>query len=188
MDQYGSSPLERELSSGEKMLWSGQPQRGIRLRKQDAFMIPFSLVWGGFAIFWEATVIRSNGPAVMKIWGIPFVIAGLYLIFGRFFADAKIREKTFYGVTNERVLIVSGLFSRNLRSLNLKALPEICFNERADGTGTIVFGSASVYPGAQFTGSGWPGTGRFAPPSFDMIAQAREVYEIVRRTQSDAIK
>jgi hypothetical protein len=37
---------------------------------------------------------------------------GLHFIGGRFVADAWQRARTFYGVTNERVLIVPGLFQR----------------------------------------------------------------------------
>src|SRR6185437_8193931 len=97
------------------------------LRPSDAYMIPFSLLWGGFAIFWEIGALRTNGPnaVLMSIWGIPFVLAGLYLIVGRFFVDAGIRAKTFYGLTNHRAIIISGLFSRTINAL---ALREPVFN------------------------------------------------------------
>ena len=72
-----SSTVERELSSGEKLLWSGQPRSGIRLRGSDAFAIPFSILWCGFAIFWESMVVRKGAPVFMMLWGIPFVLAGL---------------------------------------------------------------------------------------------------------------
>ncbi|MBW8864181.1 MAG: hypothetical protein JF609_04510 [Verrucomicrobia bacterium] len=186
MVQNIASILERELSSGEKLLWSGRPLGGIRLRKQDAFMVPFSLMWGGFAIFWEAGVIYSNAPFFFRLWGIPFVLVGLYLILGRFFVDAKLREKTFYGISDERVLIISGFFSRNLRSLNLKTLSEINLSEKEDGTGTIAFGPA--YPMTQFPGGGWPSRRGYTPPSFEMIERVRDVYDIIRRAQSDSVK
>src|SRR6266436_215662 len=115
-----SSAVDRQLSSGEKLLWSGQPRAGIRLRGSDAFAIPFSILWCGFAIFWEPMVVRKGAPVFMMLWGIPFVLAGLYIVFGRFIVDAMSRAKTFYGVTNERVIIISGLFSRQVKSLNLR--------------------------------------------------------------------
>src|SRR3954463_10734812 len=99
------STLAQHLDSGERLLWSGQPRSGIRLRPQDAYLIPFSLVWGGFAIFWEFMAVTQSSKAprpvgtVFPLFGLPFVLVGLYMIFGRFFFDARSRERTFYGVT-----------------------------------------------------------------------------------------
>jgi hypothetical protein len=50
----------------------------------------------------------------------PFVLVGIYLIFGRFLVEAKQGERTFYGVTDERVLVVAGLFGRKVQSLSLR--------------------------------------------------------------------
>lgn len=132
--------LRPELAPGERLLWSGQPAQGIRLRVADALLIPFSLLWGGFAIYWEVSVLSMEAPGFFALWGIPFVLVGLYIIFGRFLTDAAVRKRTYYGLTNRRILIVSGLFSRTVRSLELRTLPEI--NLRDGGaTGTITFGS-----------------------------------------------
>ncbi len=69
MTNSSASEIERELSSGERLLWSGQPRRGLRLRSSDAFVIPFSLLWCGFAIFWEASVV-TKGARSMEWFGI----------------------------------------------------------------------------------------------------------------------
>jgi hypothetical protein len=180
-----ASALERELSSGERLIWSGQPRRGIRLRASDAFLIPFSSLWCGFAIFWEVMALtataKGGGPValVFPLFGVPFVLMGLYLVFGRFIVDARMRECTFYGITSERIIIVSGLFSRRTKSLNLRTLSDISLTERPDGSGTITFGP--THPFGQWLQAGpWPGAGQYSLPSFDMVDRAKEVYNVIR--------
>jgi len=181
MTNSSASEMERELSSGERLLWSGQPQRGLRLRSSDAFMIPFSLLWCGFAIFWESSVITKGAPFFFMLWGIPFVLVGLYIVFGRFFVDARTRGRTFYGVTSERIIIVSGLFSRQTKSLPLRTLSDISLTECSDRSGSITLGPQ--HPMAQRLPSGWPGAGQYAAPAFDMIDRAKEIYDLIRETQ-----
>jgi len=38
------STFANRLDPDERLLWSGQPRRGIRLRAQDAFLNPFSIL------------------------------------------------------------------------------------------------------------------------------------------------
>src|SRR5262245_56900012 len=139
--------IDKELRANERVFWRGKPATGIRLRGSDAYLIPFSLLWGGFAIFWEASVltIPKDQPVgfVFPLFGIPFVLVGLYFIFGRFIFDARSRAKTEYAVTNQRVIIKSGLFSRKIKSLNLNSMPEISFTEKSNGSGTITFGEST---------------------------------------------
>jgi hypothetical protein len=179
INQVISSQLGRE----ERLLWSGQPRQGLILRSNDALLIPFSLLWGGFAFFWEYSVANSNAPILFRLWGIPFVVAGLYLIVGRFFADAKLRSNTFYGLTTERIVIVSGFISRTTKSLQLRTLSDVSLAESTGGRGTITFGPQGPWWSA---GGGWPGGQRQVSPAFDSIAAARDVYERIRLAQKQA--
>jgi hypothetical protein len=174
--------LQRELGPQEKLLWAGQPRQGLLLRSSDVLLIPFSLLWAGFAVFWEASVVRSGAPFFFKLWGVPFVLVGIYIALGRFFVEARQRQPTVYGVTNQRIVIIAGLSGRSIQSLDLNALPGLSLNERGSGQGTISF-AAGQAPYAWLQGAGWPvGRARYAP-CFDSIADARQVYELIRRAQ-----
>src|SRR6185437_8312393 len=124
--------LRAELGPRENLLWSGRPKQGVVLRAADGLLIPFSLLWGGFAVFWEVSVFKTNAPFFFSLWGIPFVLAVAYIIFGRFFVDAYQRGRIIYGLTNEHVIIMSGLLSQNVKSLNLRTLSDISITEKSD--------------------------------------------------------
>ncbi len=177
-----SAPLRAQLGPGEHLLWAGQPQRGIRFRAGDLFMVPFTLLWGGFAIVWEWSVIQSRAPLLFRLWGIPFVLVGLHLIVGRFFWDAYQRRHTHYGVTNEHVLIVTtGLRSR-VRSVNLRTLGELTLSGGADGRGSLAFGTTPWGVPSWLAASGWPGLGS-ALPAFEFIEKPRRVQDVIRQAQ-----
>lgn len=175
-----SVPASFDLARGERLLWSGAPRTGVVLQRSDAFLIPFSLLWAGFAVFWEASVVTTGAPTFFVLWGVPFVLMGAYVTVGRFWYDAWRRARTRYGLTTERVLIASGGVSPTLTSLDLRTLTDVTLTTRADGSGTITFGRVAGVP-SFFAGSGWPGVK--GPPAFELIPSARRVYDLVREAQ-----
>ncbi len=193
MDYEATTIIQKELGPDEDLLWAGRPKQGIVFRSEDIFFIPFSLLWGGFAIFWEVMAIRAVLAGMKKgeleviilpIFGIPFVIMGLYLIFGRFFIDAMRRKNTFYGLTNKRVIIVSGLFGRKVDSLNIDGITELSFAEKSGGYGSITFGRTDKLS-SSYTASAWPGA-KNSIPMFELIPNAKDVYYQIRSLQGNA--
>jgi hypothetical protein len=174
-----TNDFTERLLKGEKIVWSGRPARGLMFTNRDWLMIPFSLLWGGFAIFWESTVLHTNAPTFMKLWGVPFVLIGLYIVVGRFLLDVWIRRNTGYAVTDKRVLILRfGLFSK-FSAVSLDRLPSVDLSERADGRGTIRFGAVSPYwMGRGF--SGWT-PALDSTPQFIAIDDARRVFDLIQR-------
>ena len=165
--------VTRELTPNERLLWSGAPRQGLMFRPYDAVLIPFSIVWASFAVFWEWTAIGHPNAIILALWGIPFVLIGAYMVVGRFFTDVWVRKRTAYGVTNQRVIIISASPRRTVRTIPLRAIPEMSLSERADGSGTITFGP-----------SGAGGTRRTpAPPQLEGIQQVRSVYQILLASQ-----
>jgi hypothetical protein len=179
-----TTSLQFSLDRGERQLWSGVPRQGIVLRGADAFMIPFSILWGGFAIFWEFGATAAGAGWFFTLWGIPFVLMGLYMMVGRFFVDARRRARTAYAVTSDRVIINSGLFSNTTKSLNLRTISDVTLQERSNGMGTITFGPVNPMM-AMYANSSWPGVPQTS--SFEMIPDARSVYNIIREAQTASV-
>lgn len=176
--------FERERAPRERLLWTGRPRRGLRLSASDAMLIPFSLLWGGFAFFWEYMVIHTGGPLIMTVFGVPFVLSGVYLIIGRFFVDAWKRSRTAYAVTDQRALILTNFFLRKVASFRPAALPEITMTERTDGSGTIAFGSAAPFAN-WYRGAAWPGMEAYNRNCFDQIEDVRVVHQLLRSIQNN---
>lgn len=146
--------------------------------------MPFSLMWAAWAFFWEVTVIRQGAPLFFVWWGFPFVICGLYLIGGRFLWDAYRRARTFCGVTDSRILIVSRGLGGAIKSVSLTAIGELVMNTVHDGSGTLRFGRGPVCAAPWFEGPGWPGMHPTAP-AFERIEGVRAVHALIRRTRNE---
>ena len=171
-----------QLGPDEILHWSGRPMQGVMFRPTDLLMVPFSLLWGGFACFWTFAATATGG--CFGLFGIPFVLVGLYMVFGRFWADAKERANTFYAVTSERVIINSGLFTQKRRSLPLQTLADFTLEAvDAQGRGTIMFGESSPLAAWYRGMPWWMGTARHVSPAFERIDNAQAVYETILLAQ-----
>lgn len=109
-----------KLGEEERLLWMGKPAQGLRLTARDMFLVPFSLVWLAFVIFWIAGALRQRGG--FWLYGLPFVAVGLYFVAGRFVVESWIRRSIEYAITNQRVL-VSRTRPRAFTALSLERLP-----------------------------------------------------------------
>jgi hypothetical protein len=138
--------IQSQLVSGESIVWMSKPNPSVIFHKQDLFLIPFSLLWGGFAIFWEGSVAgfwnhgsRSGAWIFGMIWGIPFVLIGQYLIWGRFIYDLWLKGRTYYALTNRRVLVLQKGWSQKIVAAYLDSLPALTKEGSGSGPGTLSF-------------------------------------------------
>ena len=186
-DNHSASLFRPYLFPSERIVWTGRPKQGLALSSRDTYLIPFSLMWGGFALFWNFGVWTdmNTGTAddwFFKLWGLPFLAIGFYFVLGRFFHDAWIRRSLHYGVTNQRILIMRGSRSTKLTSREIRSLPMLELTEHGDGSGTIAFDSDD---GAYSVWGRNRGFGGWTPSStpgaqFFRIDSPRKVYELIR--------
>jgi hypothetical protein len=101
-----------DLYPGERVLWTGAPVKFPVLSRGDALLVPFSIVWCGFAIFWETLAAVSGAPPFFLVWGGTFVLLGLYFVFGRLIVRYLTLRGTRYVITDRRVIVCSTALGR----------------------------------------------------------------------------
>lgn len=138
-DEYSFS--RPYLTAGETILWKGKPGKGHLVTSQDVFMIPFSIVVCVFTIFWLVTALSSGVP-FFWMFGIPFVCVGLYLVAGRFIRSAYIRKRTWYVITNKKIIRQQG---NHIDMLDAKTMPPMRMTAHLDGSGNIQIGEPAHY-------------------------------------------
>ena len=109
---------------------------------------------------------------------IPHFWVGLYLAFGRFIVERKIRESTTYAITDSRALMVRTWPTARFTTVNLGTLQEIALVEHRDGTGTVSFGGPYASPWLR--AQSW---GHRVPPAFEYIEDAQHVLELAHQPQ-----
>jgi len=177
--------VQPELTSGESVVWAGQPQSSIIFHNDDVVLIPFSLLWGGFAIFWEAGVSGLWGSQGSRpwsfgmVWGVPFVLVGQYLIWGRFFYAAWLKRRTHYAVTNRRVIVIQDGWRRKMASAYVDSLPTVIKEAGARGLGTLRFAQAQPLWSRQGGWGAWTGVSVGDVPTFADIEDVDYVYRVV---------
>lgn len=102
----------QQLRSGEHLLWVGQSDPRKLFTGRDGFLIPFSLYWCGFMVFWVHGAAADGAPPFFLVFGSIFALVGLHLLIGRFLVKRHRKRTEVYAVTDRRVFITNGRSTR----------------------------------------------------------------------------
>jgi hypothetical protein len=138
---WARDKLSQYLRPGEELLWYGQPDRSVIFAPADAFAVPFSILWLAFAVFWESAAVGPGGDAFAAVWGLPFIAVGCYATVGRFVYKRRRKAKTYYGVTRERAIIVTG---NSVSDIPLTAVPMSVSCSRDGSHASVTFGNLGL--------------------------------------------
>lgn len=179
-----TSPLRSRLEAGEQILWEGRPVRLAYTFRGSPFVFVFSLVWLGFALLWEGSALSFDAaPPFLTVWGAMLVLLALYASVGRFWVAAREADRTWYAVTDQRIIIRTGAFQERTVELSLGALRYPQLEEGPRGVGTITFGPTS--PFIAHLGGGWPGS-RIGNSALIAIPDAARVFRLIDRARAAA--
>jgi hypothetical protein len=179
--------IQPDLAPGETVLWAAQPDPSVIFHKEDIVLIPFSLLWGGFAIFWEAGVAGffANGGGTGKPWvfgliiGAAFVIMGQYFIWGRFVLTAWEKRRTHYVVTNRRVIVVQDVRGRRMASAYIDSLSTVIKESRRNGVGSLFFAPQQPFLSRRRGLGAWDSMTLGDVPEFRDIDDVDTVYRLI---------
>jgi hypothetical protein len=175
--------IESLLAQNEVLLWSGRPRQEIAFRTSDLVLVPLSLLWGGLGMAWGAQqlfmallLLRDDPGLALAVAGSGacFAGVGLMAIAGRFWVDAYRRTRTFYGLTDRRIIIASEALGRSVKSVPLGRLERVWITDWRKGRATLRLGGATPL-GSRLRGK--------LIPRLEWIESAEAVSELIERTR-----
>jgi hypothetical protein len=168
--------VERELRAGEKTQWIGHPIPAKFAIKEGTPIFLFGIPWTAFVVFWESMAIKS-GSLFMPLWGVPFVVVGLYMLTSPLWEYLR-AQRTIYVVSNQRLLILSGLLRRSRRSFAPPDIGSVEVDTDHDGVGSIFFSRERESDGE----GGW----KVNKIGFKAIPHVRQVEEYIMLLKEQA--
>ena len=160
--------VERELESGEKIVWLGQPKPYYFSLSIVGPMV-FAVPWTGFTVLWMCAASKFKIPdftdpfqLLFSLFGLPFLCIGFLLLASPILQHRRLKN-TVYVITDKYVRIITRGFFKNT---NITHDPEDVANlvckEKSDGLGDIIFSDCAQPDMPDFisqmvTGSGFFG-------------------------------
>ena len=114
------------LDPGERILWQGRPEPGLLPVRLPPGQMVMGAIFTGFSLFWMSAAgwIVGGGDSgggiggpfrFFPLFGLPFLLIGLYSLFGFIFWRAHVRRHTWYTLTDRRAFIATDLPLRGRR-------------------------------------------------------------------------
>jgi len=148
VDQDSLTAIKPELKNGETVLWAARPRAGVIFHGNEyEAQVLFGLLAGCFTIVWETLAIWSlwsmpshiGRSVLMILFGIPLFVDGQYRMWGRFLYAAWKKKKSYYAVTDRRVIVVQDFRGHQVASTEIGALTTLLKEKYSDELGTIRF-------------------------------------------------
>jgi hypothetical protein len=171
--------IDAELSSGERVAWSGQPLPG-RFARRALPTVLLGIPWTAFAIFWTAGAAWGTAKArdagvfrAFPLFGLPFILIGLGMLASPYWMRRK-AKRTVYVLTNRRAFVLAAgrRGSITVRSFELQRLTELRRKQNSDGSGDLTF--------ARDLHRDSDGHGYFTDVGFQAIRDVKSVEDKVR--------
>lgn len=141
-EEYRENQRKIALAAGEAILWRGKPKKGPFIASRSLTLLPIAVLWLIVDLgFVGVSIFSGDAPWFL----IPFLalhMMPVWLWLGNTLTAGKRWKNTMYYVTNRRIIVQSGFFAVNEKSVFYKdirnAQLQIGLIDKISGTGSIV--------------------------------------------------
>ncbi len=170
---------------GETLLWQGAPEPGIKSFWATLFLSIFGIPFFGGGLMTAGTGFASffgdsNGFGIgmgifLLAFSVPFLCVGAGLTIGSWLAAMYSHRFTRYALTNKRAYIANSFYRHSIKS----------FRIRSDDVVTLTQGRFDDVKFKTVHDRDSDGDKTTHQIGFDGIANGREVYQMIRKIQSE---
>ena len=176
-----SHPFDPVLDSDERLFWTGRPNFTVFLLTGIPFLF-FGCLWGAIDIFGFILPMTKEGVHASKGvplgFIIPFFAIHLFPFWGAWLNIIRlvlVSSNTWYGISNKRVLLRTGFWGTDFKTIDYDKLSDISVNvgpiENMMGLGTIRFMPGDTRNNRAFAGSSFIGIEK----PYDVFKKLKEV-------------
>ncbi|MCR9069464.1 MAG: hypothetical protein NXH79_11525 [Rhodobacteraceae bacterium] len=181
------------LDEGEHVLWQGRPDPGIEWRQMLSPTSLFGVVFTAFSLFWmgaAAAMIWGTGDApgifvLFPLFGLPFLLIGLFMMGGNVVWAAYLRRSTIYSVATRQVFIARDTGAgRTLEAIRIANITDIALEGGDPGTVRIDVARPLGFRTEKIDGPDGMGMAR-SKRSFRLarLPEAARVFSLIRDQQ-----
>lgn len=146
-NNLGTHPFNSILRENEKVLWTGKPE-GLPYATNELVSFFKSVVWA--AVVWAIFIVISKVAEAEISWGMMHLIAAIIIVPALITFLKKLIEfkNIHYCVTDNRILIQTGVFNTTIKSIESEKINFTNINsnflDKIFNVGTLLFYSGEV--------------------------------------------
>lgn len=177
--------LEAELQPSERVLWIGRPKHGLLAHNRDLAFVLRGLLWVFLLLLVAQDVMFGPKPFVLSGRMIGEILLSAHLFVAFFVVFPLQRSHTYYALTDQRVIAVSGVLRRRVQSIYLPSRPSLRLTEEseADDRGDILITPEVFLAGWQPTPNQAPSLSHAAPLYLETVPHVHELYQDIERLE-----